>query len=170
MSNVGHAVAQQGLWRVRHPGLPWICLSQCCSFPICAAPGILQNKVNIFLKRLSIKCCVREYVCLCVLSCLVELDSSQAYGLQPTRLLCPGDFPGENTGDGCHLLLQGIFLTQGLNPPLLCLLQADSLPLSHWGLDEHYFYFTSGKVRVIKYHVQIQRLKKKDLLRTRFSL
>ena len=35
---------------------------------------------------------------------------------------------------GCHFLLQGIFLTQGSNPHLLCLLywQADSLPLSHW--------------------------------------
>ena len=35
----------------------------------------------------------------------------------------------------CHFLLQGIFLTQGLNLHLLCLLhwQADSLPLSHMG-------------------------------------
>ena len=33
-----------------------------------------------------------------------------------------------------HLLLQGIFPTQGSNPHLLCLLhQADSLPLSHQG-------------------------------------
>ena len=28
---------------------------------------------------------------------------------QPTRLLCPWDSPGENTGVGCHALLQGIF-------------------------------------------------------------
>ena len=27
--------------------------------------------------------------------------------------------PGKNTGVGCHLFLQGIFLTQGLNPGLL---------------------------------------------------
>ena len=33
--------------------------------------------------------------------------------------LCPWDFPGENTGVGCHFLLQGIFLTQGSNPHLL---------------------------------------------------
>ena len=41
------------------------------------------------------------------------------------------DFPGKNTGVGCHSLLQGIFPTQGLNPHPLCLLhwQADSLPL-----------------------------------------
>ena len=29
------------------------------------------------------------------------------------------DFPGKNTGVGCHFLLQGIFPTQGLNPRLL---------------------------------------------------
>ena len=31
----------------------------------------------------------------------------------------PWGFPGKNTGVGCHSLLQGIFLTQGLNPGLL---------------------------------------------------
>ena len=35
------------------------------------------------------------------------------------RLLCPWDSPGKNTGVCCHFLLQGIFLTQGLNPGLL---------------------------------------------------
>ena len=55
----------------------------------------------------------------------------QPHGLQPTRLLCPWDFPGKNIGVDCHALLQGIFLTQGSNPHLLCLLywQVDSLPL-----------------------------------------
>ena len=33
------------------------------------------------------------------------------YVLNPTRLPCPWDFPGKNTGVGCHLLLQGIFPT-----------------------------------------------------------
>ena len=39
--------------------------------------------------------------------------------LYPTRLLCPWDFPGKNTGGGCHFHLQGIFLTQGSNLDLL---------------------------------------------------
>ena len=54
----------------------------------------------------------------CVLvaqSCL----TLQCRGLGPTRLLCPWDSPGKNTGMGNHSLLQGIFLTQGLNPGLL---------------------------------------------------
>ena len=33
----------------------------------------------------------------------------------PARLFCPWDFPGKNTGVGCHFLLQGIFSTQGSN-------------------------------------------------------
>ena len=47
------------------------------------------------------------------------------------KLLCPWDFPGKNTGVGCHALLQRIFPTQGLNSHLPHLLhwQADSLPL-----------------------------------------
>ena len=46
-------------------------------------------------------------------------DCAQAHALQPTRLLCPWDSPGKNTGVGCHALLQGIFPTQGSNPALL---------------------------------------------------
>ena len=46
-------------------------------------------------------------------------DSLQPHGLQPTRLHCPWDFPGKDTGVGCHFLLQGIFPTQGSNPGLL---------------------------------------------------
>ena len=36
----------------------------------------------------------------------VMSDSSQPYGLQPTRLLRPWDFPGKSTGVGCHCLLR----------------------------------------------------------------
>ena len=39
----------------------------------------------------------------------------QPHGLWPARLLCPWDFLGKNTGVCCHFLLQGPFLTQGLN-------------------------------------------------------
>ena len=51
---------------------------------------------------------------------------------KPARLLCPWDFPVKNTGVGCHFCLQGIFLTQRLNPSLPHR-QVDSLPLSHKG-------------------------------------
>ena len=42
------------------------------------------------------------------------------------------EFSRQNTGVSCCFLLQGIFLTQGLNPHLLNW-QADSLLLSYWG-------------------------------------
>ena len=38
---------------------------------------------------------------------------------RPARLLCPWDFPGKDTGLGCHFLLQGIFPSQGSNLGLL---------------------------------------------------
>ena len=46
-------------------------------------------------------------------------NSLRLHGLQPTRLLCPWDFPGKDIGLGCHFLLQGIFPAQGSNPGLL---------------------------------------------------
>ena len=49
----------------------------------------------------------------------VMSDSLRPHGLQPTQLLRPWDFPGKNTGVGCHFLLQGIFPTQGSNQHLL---------------------------------------------------
>ena len=56
------------------------------------------------------------------------------------------DSQGKNTGMGCHDLLRGIFLTQGSNPNLLCLLhwQVDSLlappgrPFKPWFMTVHY--------------------------------
>ena len=46
----------------------------------------------------------------------------------PARLLCPWNFPGKNTGVGCHFLLQRIFPAQGSN---LCFLHYRWI-LYHW--------------------------------------
>ena len=61
----------------------------------------------------------------------VVSDSLHPSGLWRAWLLCPRDSLGMNTGVGCHALLQGIFLTQGSNPCLLCLLhwKAGTLPI-----------------------------------------
>ena len=48
--------------------------------------------------------------------------------MEPTRLLCPWDTPGKNTGVGCHFLLQGIYLPDPGTEPTSPALQADSLP------------------------------------------
>ena len=68
-----------------------------------------------------------------VMSCSAVVSTSvRPNGLQPTRLLSPWDFPGKNTGVGCHFLLQGIFPTQGSNPGLLHCRQT-LYPLGHQG-------------------------------------
>ena len=53
---------------------------------------------------------------LCVLSRFSHVWLSDPMDCSPPGLLCSWDFPGENNGVGFHFLLQGIFLTQGLNP------------------------------------------------------
>ena len=46
-------------------------------------------------------------------------DSLLPHGLEPSRLFCPWDSQGKNTGADSHTLLQGIFPTQGSNLGLL---------------------------------------------------
>ena len=71
-------------------------------------------------------------MCMCSQSCPTSLQPRE---LWPSRLLCPWNFPGKNTGVGCLFLLQAIFPTQGSNPRLLWLLNSEmgSLPLSQPG-------------------------------------
>ena len=53
----------------------------------------------------------------------------------PASLLRLWDVPGKNTGEGCHFLFQGAFLTQGSNLRLHHW-QVDSLPLAPPGGQE----------------------------------
>ena len=87
--------------------------------------------------RLGWTCQIRSDQSLSVVS-----DSLRPHESQHTRLLCPWDSPGKNTGVGCHDFLQGIFPTQGLNPYLSCLLhwQVGSLPLAPPGKPSYDLY------------------------------
>ena len=81
----------------------------------------------------------------CVPNHSVISNSLRPCRLLPARLLCLWTPPGKNTGEVlailpilekcCHFLLQVIFLTQGSNFSLLCLLhyQAGSLPAESLG-------------------------------------
>ena len=112
---------------------PWVGLTR--SFDEMSA------KVPPSHKNLISTCCVgavgpqrtkkKQAVC-CVFLCSAALVGSDSapHGLQPSRLLCPWDSPGKNAGVGCCALLQGIFLTQGLNLYLLHCRQV-LYPLSH---------------------------------------
>ena len=70
--------------------------------------------------------------CACMLHHFSHVWLSGTPWTQPIMLLCLWDSSGKNTGVGCHALLHGIFLSQGSNPCLLCLLhwQESCLPLT----------------------------------------
>ena len=108
--------------------------------------GMLMTMVMIsccikqMQRKLSEQCFthLKHFDVLVIMPCpfwLLCLVTSVISYSAPTRLLCPWDFPGKNTGMGCHFLLQGIFSSQGLNSCLLRLLhwQAGSLPLESPG-------------------------------------
>ena len=88
----------------------------------------LECKGIVYLRRPLFLC----ILCCCCLVAQLSSNLLWLHGLWPTRLLCPWNFPGKNTRMGCHFLLQGIFLTQGLNLYLLHW-PVESLPLSHQG-------------------------------------
>ena len=75
------------------------------------------------------------HVCMCAQLLQPCSTFCDPHGLQPTRVLCPWDSPGKNTGVGCRSLLQGIFPTQGWNLCLLYLLHRRWIlyPQSHLG-------------------------------------
>ena len=85
------------------PGKPCVCVCVC----VCARTRIMSPKL-----------CVCVFLCMHYVTSVVS-DSVQPYGLQPARILCPWDSPGENNGMSGHVLLQGIFPTQGLDLYLL---------------------------------------------------
>ena len=71
--------------------------------------------------ELTVKKMCRNIKSLCCVSVSrsVMPNSLRLQGQQTARLLCPWDFPGKNTGVGCHSFLQGIFPTHGSNLGLL---------------------------------------------------
>ena len=112
-----------------------IWLQQSCSTQGYHKPSIYKTKQNTqYLQSTTTQSaikntCVFIYVVVTQLLSYVQLWDSMDCS---PRTLCPWNFPGKNTGVGCHFLLQGIFLTQGSNQRLLHW-QVDSLPLSHLG-------------------------------------
>ena len=104
---------------------------------------------------------------MCVLSSPVVSDSLWPSGLWATRLLCPWDFPGKNTGIGCHFLLQGIFPTQGSNLHLLCLLRCKQNLYPHITWEVHLSLVKDSNVSAIV-HKRTFPPKKKHLSKIQF--
>ena len=96
----------------------------------------------------------------CLLSLKVQVKSlshvrlfATPWTVACTRLLCPWDFPGKNTGVDCHFLLHRIFLTQGSNCGLRDWTQVFSLTGRHFTL------WATGKL--LHFWVEIKKKKKK---------
>ena len=79
----------------------------------------LEFAINIYILQ----------VCVCYVTSIVS-TLSDPMDCSPPGFCVYGDSSGKNTGMVCHALLQGIFLTQGSNPCLLCLLHWQVGPLS----------------------------------------
>ena len=70
---------------------------------------------NLFHQSHSLKQCLHSATESETVSRSVVSSSLQPHGLKPNMLLCPWNFPGQNTGVGSHSLLQGIFPMQESN-------------------------------------------------------
>ena len=62
-----------------------------------------MNIISVAEITVCMHVCVCVCVCVCVQSCLALL---WLHELQPSRLLCPWNVPGRNTGVDCHFLLR----------------------------------------------------------------
>ena len=79
--------------------------------------AIIKKSINNKCQRRCGKKGTPTHCCVCV--CSVMFGSWHPYELQPARLFCPQDFPGRNTGLGCHFLLQGNLPDPEIKPTFL---------------------------------------------------
>ena len=66
--------------------------------------AIIRRTVALLMTVLGMEKFGETGCCLVAKSCPAL---SRPHGLQLLRILCLWDFPGKNTGVGCHFLLQG---------------------------------------------------------------
>ena len=84
-------------------------------------PKFFTTVTNLRRRMLLLLSLLCHFHSLDILSCSVVSNSCNPMDCSLPGSSVHGIFPGKNTGVGCHFLLQGIFLTQGLNPsPLYC--------------------------------------------------
>ena len=148
------------LYRLSPPLLPPVSNPSCLftGFSPCVPAAVLNSRswtIRLEMSSLFFVCflCI---ICVKTIINLLQWKKSESvsrsvlshslwpHGLYPSRLLCPWDSPGKNTGVGCHSLLQGIFPTQGPNPSLLHCRQI-LYHLSHQG--------SPSKLVIVQYYI-----------------
>ena len=82
-----------------------------CSITV--SPLYMNLQVTNFQRCECAPVCQLSHHC-CYLVAQLCPTLLQPCGLQPVRLFCPWDFPGKNTGVGCHFLLHRIFPDPGI--------------------------------------------------------
>ena len=71
-------------------------------------PGIYPGSPALRADALPSELPGKPTVAPLLLSRFSRVDSVRPHRRRPTRLLCPWDSPGKNTGVGCHFLLQSM--------------------------------------------------------------
>ena len=84
----------------------------------------LTFRGKLEIPQLNVRMCV---------SLSVSSDSLRPHGLQPSRLFCPWDSPGKNTGVGCHFLLH--------NMEALGINELKWTGMGEFNSDDHYIYY-----------------------------
>ena len=104
----------------------------------------LKNKYSIFLSFfffLSMPYSIADYwqvlCCCCCCIASVVSDSVQPHRQQPTRLHCPWDSSGKNTGVGFHFLLQSMKVKSESEVTPLCPTLSDPMDCSPPGSSVH---------------------------------
>ena len=132
------------LWK--QPKCPSIDKQRMCNTIFLSIEIAMSMQVSMYL--CLYRCTYLSRCCCCCL--LVKLCLTLCNPMD----LCPWDFPGKNTGVGCHFLLQGILLIQGSN---MCPLpqQADSIIAEPPGkfiyLDIHIYMEYCSAIRKMKH-------------------
>ena len=107
--------------------------SQCSGFSTeLIGSGVVAHRLSCPVAHLcSLHCC-----CCCEGTSVVS-DSVRPHRRQPTRLLCPWDSPGKNTGVGCHFPLQCMKVKSESEVAQLCPTLLDPMDCSPPGSSVH---------------------------------
>ena len=93
--------------------------------PLCFKMAQTHTFTQWHIMILLVECC-----CCCCWVTSVVSDSVQPHRQQPTRLPCPWDSPGKNTGVGCHVLLQCMKVKSEREVAQLCPTLSDPMDCS----------------------------------------
>ena len=94
------------------------------------------TKQDIEITNKYMRRCSTLYVIAAAVTSVVS-DSVRPHRRQPTRLSCPWDSPGKNTGVGCHFLLKPTKVKSESEVTQLCLTLSDLLDCSLPGSSVH---------------------------------